>query len=296
MSILMSILSNDSYIILNKNIMKKIGLYESILLGELCSEYVYWHKENKLQDGYFYSTRENIEEETTLSSHQQRKALKTLINLGFVEVIAKDMPKKVYYKINEERIYKFLIEEDLEVTDVKNFNYKTLKNLTSSSEKIERQDVKFFNINNNNINNNKNNNNNILSNLKENNNKDVLSEIDKIDKMDYETIFKKNIEYDILTQDYKIKDLLQNITDIAVETLNTSKKEIYINSEPKTINIVRSQLLKLNSSHIQYVINCLKQNSKDVKNIKSYILTTLYNAVNTKNIDVALQVAKFLRE
>ena len=293
MSILMSILSNDSYIILNKNIMKKIGLYESILLGELCSEYVYWHKENKLQDGYFYSTRENIEEETTLSSHQQRKALKALISLEFIEIIEKDMPKKVYYKINEERIYKFLIEEDLEVTDVKNFNYKTLKNLTSSSEIFELQDVKFFNINNNNINNNKNNNNKILSNLIGNNNKDVLGEIDK---MDYETIFKKNIEYDILTQDYKTKDLLQNITDIAVETLNTSKKEIYINSEPKTINIVRSQLLKLNSSHIQYVINCLKQNSKDVKNIKSYILTTLYNAVNTKNIDVTLQVAKILRE
>ena len=293
MSILMSILSNDSYIILNKNIMKKIGLYESILLGELCSEYVYWHKENKLQDGYFYSTRENIEEETTLSSHQQRKALKTLINLGFVEVIAKDMPKKVYYKINEKRIYKFLIEEDLEVTDVKNFNYKTLKNLTSSSEKIERQDVKKFNINNNNINNNKNNNNKILSNLIGNNNKDVLGEIDK---MDYETIFKKNIEYDILIQDYKTKDLLQNITDIAVETLNTSKKEIYINSESKPINVVRSQLLKLNSSHIQYVIDCLYQNRKNVRSIKSYILTTLYNAVNTKNIDTTLQVAKMMRE
>ena len=144
MNILMSILSNDSYIILNKNIMKKIGLYESILLGELCSEYVYWHKENKLEDGYFYSTRENIEDETTLSPHQQRKALKTLINLEFVEIIEKDMPKKVYYKINEEGIYKFLIEKDFGDTEVKKFNYKTLKNLTSSSEKIKRQDVKFL--------------------------------------------------------------------------------------------------------------------------------------------------------
>ena len=291
MSILMSILSNDSYIILNKNIMKKIGLYESILLGELCSEYVYWHKENKLQDGYFYSTRENIEEETTLSSHQQRKALKTLINLGFVEVIAKDMPKKVYYKINEERIYKFLIEEDLEVTDVKNFNYKTLKNLTSSSEKIERQDVKNFNINNNNnIYNNINNN--ILSNLIENNIANISKERDKID---YETIFKENIEYGILIQDEKTKDLLQNITDIAVETLNTKKSSIYINSEPKATNVVRSQLLKLNSKHIQYVINCLQQNRKEVKSIKSYILTTLYNSVNTMNIDTTLQVARIMR-
>ena len=260
----MSILSSDGYIILNKNIMKKIGLYESILLGELCSEYVYWHKEKKLEGGYFYSTRENIEAETTLSHHQQRKALKTLINLGFVEIIEKDMPKKVYYKINEERIYKFLIEEDLEVTDVKNFN----------------------------INNNNNINNNILSNLIENN----VANISKvIEKIDYDTIFKKNIEYDILIQDEKIKDLLQNITDIAIETLNTKKSSIYINSEPKPTNVVRSQLLKLKSNHIQYVINCLQQNRKEVKSIKSYILTTLYNSVNTMNIDTTLQVARIMR-
>ena len=42
MSILMSILSNDGYIILNKYVMKALGLHEAILLGELCSEYIYW--------------------------------------------------------------------------------------------------------------------------------------------------------------------------------------------------------------------------------------------------------------
>ena len=136
MNILMSILSNDGYIILNKYVMKALGLHEAILLGELCSEFIYWYKENKLQDGYFYSTRENIENETTLSPHQQRQAIKTLINRGFVEIIEKDMPKKTYYKVNEEKIYKFLSETDLEFPEVKKFNDKTSKNLTSSDEKI----------------------------------------------------------------------------------------------------------------------------------------------------------------
>lgn len=81
----MSILSSDAYIILNKYVMKAIGLHEAILLGELCSEYIYWCKEDKLQDGYFFSTRENIEKETTLSPHQQRQALKNLVNFGFVD-------------------------------------------------------------------------------------------------------------------------------------------------------------------------------------------------------------------
>lgn len=286
MSILMSILSNDGYIILNKYVMKALGLHEAILLGELCSEYIYWYKEEKLQDGFFYSTRENIERETTLSPFQQRQALKKLTEMGLVEILEKDMPKKTYYKVDEEKVYKFLLETDLNLTEVKKFNDKTSNNLTSSDEKIKHKEVEKLDINNNNINNNINNNN-ILSNL-------ITGETEQKEEMGYEEIFKQNIEYDILVQDIKNKELIKNITDIAVETLNTTKTKIYINSEPKSIEIVRSQLLKLNPMHIQYVMNCLQQNTKDVKSIKSYILTSLYNAVNTMEIDTTLQVAKII--
>ena len=286
MSILMSILSNDGYIILNKYVMKALGLHEAILLGELCSEYIYWYKEEKLQDGFFYSTRENIERETTLSPFQQRQALKKLTEMGLVEILEKDMPKKTYYKVDEEKVYKFLLETDLNLTELKKFNDKTSNNLTSSDEKIKHKEVEKLDINNNNINNNKKNNN-ILSNL-------ITGETEQKEEMGYEEIFKQNIEYDILVQDIKNKELIKNITDIAVETLNTTKTKIYINSEPKSIEIVRSQLLKLNPMHIQYVMNCLQQNTKDVKSIKSYILTSLYNAVNTMEIDTTLQVAKIM--
>ena len=286
MSILMSILSNDGYIILNKYVMKALGLHEAILLGELCSEYIYWYKEEKLQDGFFYSTRENIEKETTLSPFQQRQALKKLTEMGLVEILEKDMPKKTYYKVDEEKVYKFLLETDLNLTEVKKFNDKTSNNLTSSDEKIKHKEVEKLDINNNNINNNIKNNN-ILSNL-------ITGETEQKEEMGYEEIFKQNIEYDILVQDIKNKELIKNITDIAVETLNTTKTKIYINSEPKSIEIVRSQLLKLNPMHIQYVMNCLQQNTKDVKSIKSYILTSLYNAVNTMEIDTTLQVAKIM--
>ena len=286
MSILMSILSNDGYIILNKYVMKALGLHEAILLGELCSEYIYWYKEEKLQDGFFYSTRENIERGTTLSPFQQRQALKKLTEMGLVEILEKDMPKKTYYKVDEEKVYKFLLETDLNLTEVKKFNDKTSNNLTSSDEKIKHKEVEKLDINNNNINNNKKNNN-ILSNL-------ITGETEQKEEMRYEEIFKQNIEYDILVQDIKNKELIKNITDIAVETLNTTKTKIYINSEPKSIEIVRSQLLKLNPMHIQYVMNCLQQNTKDVKSIKSYILTSLYNAVNTMEIDTTLQVAKII--
>lgn len=52
--------------------------------------------------------------------------------------------------------------------------------------------------------------------------------------------------------------------------------------------------MKLNPMHIQYLINCLQQNSKDVKSIKSYIRTSLYNAPKTMNVDTTLQVAKIM--
>ena len=52
--------------------------------------------------------------------------------------------------------------------------------------------------------------------------------------------------------------------------------------------------MKLNPMHIQYLINCLQQNSKDVKSIKSYIRTSLYNAPKTMDVDTTLQVARIM--
>ena len=86
---IIDLLANNGYIVLNKTVMKAIGLHEAILLGELCSEYVYWRKRDELEDGYFYSTRENIEEQTMLSVYQQRKAIKNLkkkVNIPFTNI------------------------------------------------------------------------------------------------------------------------------------------------------------------------------------------------------------------
>ena len=47
--------------------------------------------------------------------------------------------------------------------------------------------------------------------------------------------------------------------------------------------MVKSQIAKLNSSHIQYVMDCLKENTTDVRNIKQYLKTTLFNATGTMN-------------
>ncbi|MGL5971435.1 MAG: hypothetical protein ACRCZL_05405, partial [Cetobacterium sp.] len=105
----------------------------------------------------FFNTQENIKEDTGMSPHQQRKALKLLQDNGFLTIKRRDVPAKNYFLINEENILNFLIKSEKTVDNVD--GSQMLKNLTSRSEKIEHLDVKNFNTNNNKLNNNKDNNN-----------------------------------------------------------------------------------------------------------------------------------------
>ena len=67
---ILQLISTSNFITVNKDLIKELGLEEAILLGELASEYEYWQKKDEIQDGYFYSTIENIEKETTLTAYK----------------------------------------------------------------------------------------------------------------------------------------------------------------------------------------------------------------------------------
>lgn len=117
-----------------------------------------------------------------------------------------------------------------------------------------------------------------------NNNNHINTEPDVMETMRaYEEIIKKNIEYEILVQ-YNNGIYRKNIDEIVilmVETVSIPRKYIYIGGTRFPYEIVKSQFLKLNYEHILYVITCMKDNTTKVKNIRSYLLTTLYNAPNT---------------
>ena len=163
MNILMSLLSNSGYIIVNKEIIRKIGLHEAIILGELCSEYCYWDKANKLDNGYFFSTRENIAENTGLSAYQQREPFKKLVNIGIVKEKLKGMPQLKWYSLDMDNLYKLFNEktdftsrcEETKEQGSEKLNDKDLKNLIPSIEETKQLDAKKLNTNNNNNNNNK---------------------------------------------------------------------------------------------------------------------------------------------
>ena len=154
---LASLLSSSRYIIANKDLIKMLGLNEAIILGELCSEYTYWENRNELNDeNWFYSTRENIEENTGINSHFQRIAISNLANKGLISLKRMGVPCKIYYKINEESIIKWLQMAKLPV--MHEMNDKESTSSMSSNSSDEYQDVHLVNGNNNNINNKKNNN------------------------------------------------------------------------------------------------------------------------------------------
>lgn len=98
---ILKLIANGNFIIINRDLIKEIGLDETVLLGELCSEQYYWERNNKLgKDGFYYSTVDNIEKNTGYKKKKQLTLLNKLKALNLVEVKYHDMPKKRYIKVN----------------------------------------------------------------------------------------------------------------------------------------------------------------------------------------------------
>ena len=95
----------------------------------------------------------------------------------------------------------------------------------------------------------------------------------------YRDILQENIDYDVLVQTPQIdQEQLDEIVEILVDTVCTSRKTIRIASDDFPAEVVRSRFLKLTGSHIQYVLACMKENTTRIRNIKKYLLAALYNA------------------
>ena len=98
----------------------------------------------------------------------------------------------------------------------------------------------------------------------------------------YREIIKDNIDYDILIQDPKMdKDRLDEIVEIMLETVCTARKTIRIAGDDYPAELVKSKFLKLNSSHIEFVLDCMRENTTKVRNIKQYLKAVLFNAPST---------------
>ena len=107
----------------------------------------------------------------------------------------------------------------------------------------------------------------------------------------YRALIYQNIEYDRLVQRYKAyKDNLDEIVTLIIETVCSTRQYTRIAGSTFPHEVVRSRFLKLNSSHIEYVMDCLLKNTTEIKNIKQYLMTVLFNAPTTMNNHYTAQV------
>ena len=112
---------------------------------------------------------------------------------------------------------------------------------------------------------------------------------DRIDEIDLQTeretyfsILKENIGYDELCRQYKyIRDEVDELIAIMLDVVCSTKQTVRVNGEELPKEVVKGAFLKLDESHIDYVLTALRKNTSDVRNIRSYLITALYNAPQT---------------
>ena len=98
----------------------------------------------------------------------------------------------------------------------------------------------------------------------------------------YRDLILENIEYDCLIQNHRLdRDRLDELVELMVDTVCSHREMIRIAGDDYPAEVVKSRFLKLNSSHIEYVLDRMRENPTYVRNIKKYLLAALYNASAT---------------
>ena len=100
------LLSSTAFLIVNKELAKQVGLKAAVLLADLISKEEYFISKG-MTDGWFFNTAKNIESDTSLTSHQQRKAIKNLKDLGIIETKVVGIPAKQHFKIIENKLLSY---------------------------------------------------------------------------------------------------------------------------------------------------------------------------------------------
>lgn len=130
-------------------------------------------------------------------------------------------------------------------------------------------------------------NNNDFINTDHSDNNHIILSAEKMELMDettaYMELIRENIDYDIMmsSTQWSDRDMYEELYQLICDVVCVPRKTIRIGGEDYPYNLVKGKFLKLNSSHLEYVIGCMKKNTTKVSNIRAYLITALYNAPNT---------------
>ena len=113
----------------------------------------------------------------------------------------------------------------------------------------------------------------------------------KDDRTLYQEYFARQLGFDALIASYpEDEDMLREILELLVDTVCSKRRFIRIAGDDKPAEVVKAQLMKLNSDHLRFVLMCLKENTTQVRNMRQYLLATLYNAPMTMHSSYAARV------
>jgi len=141
------LLSSSAFLIVNKKLAKQVGLKGAVLLADLISKEEYFIA-NGMIDGWFFNTAKNIEKDTCLTSHQQRKAIKNLKDLGIIETKVVGIPAKQHFKIIENKLLSYFNtsceeNEELVVKKTQTINKNKEIRITNNTISNRRNDFVF---------------------------------------------------------------------------------------------------------------------------------------------------------
>ena len=212
---------------------------------------------------YIIFTTEEIMEALYCADNKATKLMKELEGVGLIERKRRGLgkPSLIYVK-------NFISESsEPRIQNRENHDFGTAKNATLESLKSRG--------------------------IKNNQNNTDLSETDpflsdavagtesegKDDRTLYQEYFFRQFNFDALIANHPDdEDMLREMFELLVDTVCSKRRFIRIAGDDKPAEVVKAQLMKLNSDHLRFVLMCLKENTTQVRNIRQYLLATLYNA------------------
>ena len=211
---------------------------------------------------YVYYTLENIQENLHCASQKAMKLLKELESYGLIERVKQGLckPDRIYVK-------NFILYQKSPVRSGENHQTGIVKITSQDSWKSPPNNTE--------------NNNTECSNTNP-----FLSEDGKgtDTRAEYRDYFIRTLNLDILKERNPYDDgQIDEILEILLDAVCSNRKQIRIAGDDKPAQVVKSQLMKLDYSHIEFVLDCMKQNTTQIRNVKQYILAALYNAPLTIN-------------
>ena len=272
---IIKLLNSDNTVSANRLLAHALGIKAALLFNSLVGKQAYYEKHSMLDsEGWFYSTIEDMQESTALSRCQQNKAIGVLVKAGLIDYRTGGVHCRRHFRVRNDtaQLEKYIIKgaeklnstlSEIDNAPCENTAYYPVENAQSTLQEIDNPFI--YNLNNQ---------------TKENNPypsiiSDGTDGIDLSERKAYLEVIRENIEYDCFSED---KARVDELVEIMLDVVCSAKSTTRVNGEEIPTSTVKSRFLKLTHEHIEYVLTALGNNTSDVRNIRAYLITALYNA------------------